>query len=204
MNRGREITATNSSTILRSVWWREFLFKFKLRLKKAWAGKWETVAMRFRREAQSQTCRRQKPEWAGAGVRGPSILRGSVFCADPSRFTVLETARISSPPPCRTRSLLFGARPGPQKSGSLTSQSPIWQRPGLGITASSFKPRANAPEGRKAIQQFPINRKAISYQLLSTGKQFPINFLSTGKQFPINSYQPESNFLSTPGPIASC
>ena len=36
----------------------------------------------------------------------------------------------------------------------LDYQSPIWQRPGMEGTASSFKLRANAPEGRK---RFPIN-----------------------------------------------
>jgi hypothetical protein len=47
---------------------------------------------------------------------------------------------LSSPPPCRTK-----------KEHELGSQSPIWQRPGMEITAFSFKLRANAPEGRKAI-----------------------------------------------------
>jgi len=35
--------------------------------------------------------------------------------------------------------------------GALDSKSPIWQRPGMEITASSLKLRADAPEGRKAI-----------------------------------------------------
>jgi hypothetical protein len=47
---------------------------------------------------------------------------------------------LSSPPPCRTK-----------KEHELGSQSPIWQRPGMEITAFRFKLRANAPEGRKAI-----------------------------------------------------
>jgi hypothetical protein len=41
------------------------------------------------------------------------------------------------------------------KCRALDSQSPIWQRLGMEITASSFKLRANAPEGRK---RFPISQ----------------------------------------------
>jgi hypothetical protein len=53
-------------------------------------------------------------------------------------------ARISSLPPRR----------------ALDSQSPIWCRPGMEITASSFKLRANAPEGRKAISYQILNLHA--------------------------------------------
>ena len=43
---------------------------------------------------------------------------------------------------------------------ALDSQSPIWCRPGMEITASSFKLRASAPEGRKAISYQILNLHA--------------------------------------------
>jgi len=47
--------------------------------------------------------------------------------------------------------------PNPGKPG-LDFRSPIWQHPTMEMTASSFKLRANATEGRKAIsyQLFPF------------------------------------------------
>jgi hypothetical protein len=50
----------------------------------------------------------------------------------------------------------FVARGAPQTTEwrELDSQSPIWQRPRMERTASSFKLWANFPEGRK---RFPIN-----------------------------------------------
>ena len=53
--------------------------------------------------------------------------------------------------PAAARSALGARIFRPPTRRALDSQSPIWQRSGVEITASSFKPRANAPEGRKAI-----------------------------------------------------
>jgi hypothetical protein len=47
--------------------------------------------------------------------------------------------------------LVFNAFALIPKCRALDSQTPIWQRPRMGITDSSFKLRADAPEGRKAI-----------------------------------------------------
>lgn len=45
-------------------------------------------------------------------------------------------------------------RPHPQLPGELDSQSPIWQRPGMEVTASSFKLRGNAPEAPRRESDF--------------------------------------------------
>ena len=60
-------------------------------------------------------------------------------------------ALIFRPPTLRTRHFGMRAAPRIPKSRVFDSQSPICQRPGMERTASSFKLRANAPEGRKAI-----------------------------------------------------
>ena len=46
------------------------------------------------------------------------------------------------------------------KCRALDSQSPIWCRPGMEITASSFKLRASAPGGRKAVSYKILNLHA--------------------------------------------
>jgi len=57
-------------------------------------------------------------------------------------------------PACRTRHFVVRGTPRTTKWPAFDSQSPIRQRPGMDITASSFKLRANVPESRK---QFPIS-----------------------------------------------
>ena len=69
-------------------------------------------------------------------------------------------ARTSSLPPRRSRHFVMRDAPHITKWRALDSQSPIWCRPGMEITASSFKLRANAPEGRKAISYQILNLHA--------------------------------------------
>jgi hypothetical protein len=58
--------------------------------------------------------------------------------------------------------------PRTTKERELESQNRIWQRPGMEIKASSFKLRANAPEGRKAISYQPTT--ATSYTVWSSAR----------------------------------
>jgi len=50
--------------------------------------------------------------------------------------------------------------PRTPENPTLDSKSRIWQSPTMGITASRFKLRANAPEGRKAISYQPTTANA--------------------------------------------
>jgi hypothetical protein len=70
------------------------------------------------------------------------------------RVDAALAARISSQPARRTRHFVVRGAPRTTKWPAFISQSPIWQRLGVDITASSFKLRTNVPEGRK---RFPIS-----------------------------------------------
>ena len=82
--------------------------------------------------------------------------------------------------------------PRTTKWRELDSQTPIFQHPAMETPASSFKLRANAPEGRK---QFPI-RKTIRVILHENQKQFPIRLQT---YFSTDDVVFAENILGVPG-----
>lgn len=76
-----------------------------------------------------------------------------------SRFNVHRSQRV---PPGNREDM----EPRTPEKRQLAAQGPIWQHPTMGVVASRFRLRANAPKGRKAIsyQQSPEHTNLTTWR----------------------------------------